>query len=162
MNQDFKELLQIFAELEVEYLVAGGYAVIFHTQPRYTKDLDLWIEPSPENARLVAKAFLAFGLPLVEVTAKDFESEGLQFSVGVEPCCLDFLTTIPGLTFKNARKNRITDHTLGFPIHYVGMSDLKTAKKTAGRLVDLADIEELERAEKVKNRQQRPEPPSLP
>ncbi len=152
MNQDFKELLQTFAELEVEYLVAGGYAVIFHTQPRYTKDLDLWIKPSPENAQLIAKAFLAFGLPLVEVTAKDFETEGLQFSVGVEPCCLDFLTTIPGLSFENAWQNRITDHTLGFPIHYVGMSDMKIAKKTAGRLVDLADIEELERAEKVTDR----------
>ncbi len=153
MNQDFKELLQIFAELEVEYLVAGGYAVIFHTQPRYTKDLDLWIKPSPENAKRIQKAFLKFGLPLVEVTAADFESEGLQFSIGVEPCCLDFLTTIPGLDFDAAWQSRVTDETLGFPVHYVGMSDMKTAKKTAGRLVDLADIEELERAEKVRTRQ---------
>ncbi len=153
MNQDFKELLQIFAELEVEYLVAGGYAVIFHTQPRYTKDLDLWIKPSRENARRIQKAFFKFGLPLVEVTATDFESEGLQFSIGVEPCCLDFLTTIPGLVFETAWKNRVTDESLGFPIHYVGMFDMKSAKITAGRLVDLADIEELERAEKVRSRQ---------
>ena len=139
----------MFAELDVEYLVAGGYAVIYHTQPRYTKDLDLWIKPSRENSRRIQKAFLKFGLPLVEVTATDFESEGLQFSVGVEPCSLDFLTTIPGLCFDQAWPNRITDHSMGFPVHYVGMSDLKTAKKTAGRLVDLADLEELDRIDKA-------------
>lgn len=152
MNQDFKELLQTFAELNVEYLVARGYAVIFHTQPRYTKDLDLWIRPSAINAERIAKAFLKFGLPLVEVTTLDFETEGLQFSVGVEPCCLDFLTTIPGLDFEAAWKNRIIDETLGFPIYYVGLTDMKIAKKTAGRLVNLADIEELERAERIKTR----------
>ena len=47
MNSDFKDLLRIFAEEEVEFLVVGAYAVIHHTQPRYTKDLDLWIKPSP-------------------------------------------------------------------------------------------------------------------
>jgi hypothetical protein len=152
LNQDFKELLQVFAELDVEYLVAGGYAVIFHTQPRYTKDLDLWIKPSPENAKRIQKAFYKFGLPLVEVTATDFESEGLQFSVGVEPCSLDFLTTIPGLLFDEAWHNRIIDESFGFPVYYVGIHDMKIAKKTAGRLVDLADLEELERAEKIKSK----------
>lgn len=142
----------MFAELHVEYLVAGGYAVIFHTQPRYTKDLDLWIKPSQENARRIQKAFLKFGLPLVEVTPSDFESEGLQFSVGVEPCSLDFLTTIPGLSFDEAWPNRITDESFGFPVHYVGRNDMKTAKKTAGRHVDLADLEELERAEKANSK----------
>ena len=149
MNQDFKELLQVFAELDVEYLIAGGYAVIFHTQPRYTKDLDLWIKPSSENAKRLQRAFFKFGLPMVEVTVDDFAQEGIQFSVGVEPCCLDFLTTIPGLAFDDAWNNRVTESSLGFPVHYVGMNDMKNAKKAAGRLVDLADLEELERAEKA-------------
>jgi len=154
MNQDFKELLQVFAELDVEYLVAGGYAVIFHTQPRYTKDLDLWIKPSPENAKRIQKAFYKFGLPMQEVTAEDFSQEGLQFSVGVEPCSLDFLTTIPGLSFDQAWPNKITDDSLGFPVHYVGIHDMKIAKKTAGRPVDLADLDELERAEKTAEKDQ--------
>lgn len=152
MNQDFKELLQVFAEMDVEYLVAGGYAVIFHTQPRYTKDLDLWIKPSPENAKRIQRAFYKFGLPMVEVTPADFACEGLQFSVGIEPCSMDFLTTIPGLSFDDAWKNKITDESFGFPVHYIGVTDMKIAKKTAGRMVDLADIEELERAENIKSR----------
>jgi hypothetical protein len=155
MNQDFKELLQVFAELDVEYLIAGGYAVIFHTQPRYTKDLDLWIKPSPENAKRLQRAFYKFGLPMVEVTADDFAQEGIQFSVGVEPCCLDFLTTIPGLVFDEAWRNKVTESSLGFPVHYVGIKDMKTAKQTAGRLVDLADIEELERADKANSHNQK-------
>jgi hypothetical protein len=155
MNQDFKELLQVFAELDVEYLIAGGYAVIFHTQPRYTKGLDLWIKPSPENAKRLQRAFYKFGLPMVEVSVDDFAQEGIQFSVGVEPCCLDFLTTIPGLAFDEAWRNKVTETSLGFPVHYVGMKDMKTAKRTAGRLVDLADIEELERAEKANSNNQK-------
>ena len=50
MNSDFKDLLQILAECEVRYLVAGGYAVIHHSQPRYTKDIDIWLEPNPANS----------------------------------------------------------------------------------------------------------------
>jgi hypothetical protein len=82
MNSDFKDLLRIFAKHHVEYLIVGAYAVIHCTQPRYTKDIDLWIKPSKENAERVARAFFEFGLPLVEVTQKDFEEEGLQYLVG--------------------------------------------------------------------------------
>lgn len=67
MNSDFKDLLRIFDEEKVEYLVVGAYAVMHHSQPRYTKDIDLWIKPSVENAARVAKAFDRFDLPLVEL-----------------------------------------------------------------------------------------------
>ena len=73
MNSDFKDLLRIFAEEEVEYLIVGAYAVIHYTQPRYTKNNDLWIRPSVDNAAKVARAFHRFGLPLIEVTQEDFE-----------------------------------------------------------------------------------------
>ncbi len=153
LNQDFKELLQLFAEHSVEYLIAGGYAVIHHTQPRYTKDLDLWIKPSPDNAKLLAVAFQKFGVPLVEVTLEDFESDGLQFTIGIQPNAIDFLTTIPGLTFAEAWKNRVTDDTLGFPAFYINLDDMIVAKTVAGRPTDLADIEELQRAKKIKSRE---------
>lgn len=152
LNQDFKELLQLFAEHSIEYLIAGGYAVIHHTQPRYTKDLDLWIKPSSDNARRLAVVFHEFGVPLVEVTLADFESEGLQFTIGIQPNAIDFLTSIPGLDFAEAWKNRAADDTLGFPTFYISLEDMITAKAAAGRLADLADIEELERAKQIKSR----------
>lgn len=65
MNADFKELLLIFSEEKVKYLIVGGYAVIYHAQPRSTKDLDIWLEPTPGNASKVLRAFDRFGLPLM-------------------------------------------------------------------------------------------------
>jgi hypothetical protein len=145
MNSDFKDLLRSLNAFEVRYLVAGGYAVIHHSQPRYTKDLDVWLEPTAENAVKLMKAFRDFGIPLVGVNEADFAEAGTQFSLGVPPCEIDFLTTIPGLDFALAWQNRVTSQEDGFPILYLGVEDLITAKKTAGRAQDLADLEELRR-----------------
>lgn len=146
MNSDFKDLLRIFAEHHVEYLIVGAYAVIHYTQPRYTKDIDLWIKPSEANAARVARAFYQFGLPLVEVTQDDFAHEGLQYVVGVSPCQIDFLTSLPGLPdFNVAWEASDTVVIDEIPIRYLGKSDLIRAKQTAGRPQDLADLDELRR-----------------
>ena len=126
-------------------MVAGGYAVIHHSQPRYTKDIDIWLEPTPANARKLMRAFGIFGIPLIGVTEDDFANPGTQFNLGVSPCQIDLLTTIPGLDFDSAWPNRVTSDENGFPILYLGKADLIRAKQSAGRLQDLADIEELRR-----------------
>ncbi len=147
MNSDFKDLLRIFAEHRVEYLIVGAYAVIHYTQPRYTKDIDLWIKPSEENAARVARAFHQFGLPLVEVTQDDFAQEGLQYVVGVSPCQIDFLTSLPGLPdFNSAWETADILTVEEIPIYYLGKTDLIRAKQTAGRPQDLADLDELRRS----------------
>lgn len=146
MNSDFKDLLQSLHECEVRYLVAGGYAVIHHSQPRYTKDIDIWLEPTGENARKLMWAFRIFGIPMVGVTQDDFATPGTQFNLGVAPCEIDFLTTIPGLEFESAWENRVISEENDFPIHYLGKSDLIRAKQAAGRPQDLADLDELRRA----------------
>jgi hypothetical protein len=146
MNSDFKDLLRIFSKHHVEYLIVGAYAVIHHSQPRYTKDIDIWLEPTAENARKLMQAFLIFGIPMHGVTQDDFTTPGTQFSIGVAPCKIDFLTTIPGLESHSAWENKVTSMENVFPIHYLGKSDHIRAKQTAGRLQDLADIEELRRA----------------
>lgn len=146
MNSDFKDLLRIFAECEVRYLVAGGYAVIHHSQPRYTKNIDIWLDPTPENARKLMRAFRLFGIPMTGVTQEDFATPGTQFNLGVPPCEIDFLTTIPGLEFSPAWGNKVVSEENDFPIHYLGKLDLIRAKQTAGRPQDLADLDELRRA----------------
>lgn len=145
MNQDFKDLLRLFAEHDVEYLIVGGYAVMHHAQPRYTKDLDLWIRPETGNARKVAKALTAFGVPLTEVTADDFAQEGLQFMIGIPPCAVDFLTTVEGIDFESAWDSRVQHLVDDVPVLYLSLCDLITTKQTVGRAQDLADIEELNR-----------------
>jgi len=146
MNSDFKDLLQILHEFDVRYLVAGGYAVIHYSQPRYTKDIDIWIEPALENATKLMGAFLKFEIPMTGVTKEDFATPGTKFNLGVPACEIDFLTTIPGLEFSTAWRNRVISEENDFPILYLGKDDLIAAKKTAGRPQDLADLDELLRA----------------
>lgn len=147
MNSDFKDLLRFLNEEKVSYMIAGGYAVIHHSQPRYTKDLDIWIKPSLENADALMRVFQKFGIPLLGLTRDDFATVGTQLNLGVEPSQIDLLTVIPGLEFDQAWPSRVTTTEEGFPIHYLGKSDLITAKKTAGRPQDLADLDELRRAD---------------
>jgi hypothetical protein len=99
MNSDFRELLQCFAKHRGRYLVVGGYAVNHYSQPRYTKDLDLWIEPTAANARKVAIAFYQFGIPLIGITEEDLAQPSTQFMLGRAPVMFDFLTSIPPLDF---------------------------------------------------------------
>ena len=119
MNSDFKDLLRLFAVNEDRYLVVGGYAAMHYSQPRFSKDLDLWLEPTPANASLVMKAFVDFGMPLIDVTPSDFANESLQDMIGRAPVLFDFLTSLPGLTFISCWDDRVIDEAEGFSINYL-------------------------------------------
>ena len=71
MNQDFKDLFKVFNKHNVRYLIVGAYAVVYYAEPRYTKDIDVWVEPTRENAERVWEALVSFGAPLNEVKLKD-------------------------------------------------------------------------------------------
>lgn len=127
--------------------MVGAYAVIRYTQPRYTKDFDVWLAPSPENAKRVMRAFQAFGIGLfVGVTIDDFAKPGLLFSVGVAPVRIDFLTSVPPLDFESCWRRRDTLRDDALSIHYLSKADLIIAKTLAARPQDLADLDELRRA----------------
>ena len=145
MNLYFKELLQLLNENQVEYLVVGAYAVMHHTQPRFTKDLDIWLNPTPENAHKVQKVFHEFGMPFEGVTRDDFSQPGLQYAVGAPPCMFDFLTSLPELDFMEAWEDRAVGELDDFVVNYLSMPFLIKAKKVAGRPQDLADLEELKK-----------------
>ncbi|MEO5913229.1 MAG: hypothetical protein ABIS50_03280 [Luteolibacter sp.] len=148
MNSDFKDLLRIFEAEGVEYLIVGAYAVMHYTQPRYTKDLDIWLKPSPENAKRIAKAFLIFGVPMVGVIQADFEKEGLQYLIGMPPSQIDFLTSLPcPFNFEDAWQNRESRTSGGITLHFLGKTELITAKKIANRPQDLADLDEIRRVD---------------
>lgn len=117
-----------------------------YSQPRFTKDLDLWLEPTEENAYRVVRVFQEFGMPLIDVTRSDFANGGLQYMVGRAPVLFDFLTSLPGLVFEECWEQKSTDAEEGFPIHYLGCDHLIAAKALAGRPQDLHDMSEIERA----------------
>src|SRR5258708_2402990 len=100
-NPHFKELLQTLSAHDVEFLIVGGYAVMKYAEPRFTKDLDIWIRNTPDNAERVYLALAEFGAPLEAdgVTAEDFASEAVTYQIGVAPLRVDILTRIDGVAF---------------------------------------------------------------
>lgn len=85
MHSDLLDILRVFSQYKVEYLIVGGYAVAFHAEPRFTKDLDILVRANEENARRVFQALRAFGAPLSGLTEKDFEQEGYWYQIGTPP-----------------------------------------------------------------------------
>jgi hypothetical protein len=143
-NPDFKELLSIFNDERVEYLVAGAHAVIYHTEPRYTKDLDVWINSTAVNAARVHRALSRFGAPLRGITADDFADPETIYQMGVAPNRIDVICGVDGLTFPEAWTDRVMTTYDGIPIPLMGKASLIKNKRATGRPQDLLDVAKLE------------------
>ena len=141
MNQDFVDLLRAFAEADVSFLIVGAYALAIHAKPRATGDLDVWIEPTPENARRVMQALIAFGAPLDQVSEGDFTRPGLVFQVGLPPRRIDILTDLTGLSYSDAWADRTTHRVSDLDVGFLGRRSLIVNKRATGRAQDLADLE---------------------
>lgn len=149
MNTDFKELLNTFNEHEVKYLIVGGYAVMKHSEPRFTKDLDIWVEASPDNARKVFQALKNFGAPLSNLTEADFAKDGF-YQMGRPPVRVDILMGLTGLDFESAWGNRVEGSYGETRTQFLSIEDLIINKRAAGRPQDLLDVENLQLAQKRK------------
>ncbi len=144
VNSDFSDLLQIFNDNHVKYLVIGDYAVIQYGEPRFTKDLDLWISTDIANAEAVYKSLKEFGAPLTEMSVDDFSEEGYFYQMGVPPVRVDVLMGIPGATFEKCWSRRQTVDFDGLKVNFISKQDLVTAKRASGRPQDLIDADLLE------------------
>jgi hypothetical protein len=146
LNEDFLELLSSLRDAEAKFLVIGAYAVGVHGRPRATKDLDIWVEASPENAARVFRALRQFGAPLADLTESDLAHPGTGFKMGIPPRRIDVLTQIEGITFAEAWPNRIeAEFGDGVRCPVIGLADIITNKRAAARPQDLADVAVLER-----------------
>jgi hypothetical protein len=145
LEPDFKEFLELLNRNRVRYLIVGGYALAVHGRPRYTKDLDIWIEISDENARRVVQTLDEFGFASFELTKEDFLTSGTFVQLGYEPVRIDLLTQPDGVEFETSFESRLEWIVDGVPINVIDLENLKRNKKASGRLQDLADLEQLER-----------------
>ena len=145
-SPDFKELLSILARHSVRYLVVGGYAVMRYTEPRFTKDLDLWISRDEDNAEAVFRALKEFGAPLTGLTARDFTEQGYYYQMGKPPFRLDIMMSIPGVEFEEAWVEREESVVAGLSIPFISRDHLLRSKETSGRPQDLLDAENLRKA----------------
>jgi predicted nucleotidyltransferase len=151
MHPDFLDLLRSLRAADARFLLVGAYAVGVHGRPRATKDLDVWVEPSVENAPKVMRALVDFGAPLMGLTIQDLETPEVGLQIGVAPVRIDVLTKITGVTFEEAWPRRIeADFDAGVRCAVIGLEDLLKNKRAAGRPQDLADVAALERLRDLK------------
>ena len=147
MFKDQIDLLSAFNEQGVRYLVVGGHAVNAYTQARFTKDLDVWILTSKENALNVYKALAAYGAPMHDISAEDFEGKPNQyFQIGVEPDRIDILQSLSGLpSFEEAWLDSVEGDVDGVRVRFLSREHLIANKLASGRPRDLGDADELKK-----------------
>jgi predicted nucleotidyltransferase len=143
-NQDFKEFIESLNDNQVRYLVVGGYAVAFHGHPRYTKDLDIWIDRSPDNIKSLIMALAQFGFASLGLKEEDFMEPDQVVQLGYPPNRIDIITTVSGVDFPSCYPRRKEVEINGVMVKFINLDDLRKNKKAASRLQDLADLKNLE------------------
>lgn len=148
-SPDFRELLKIFEKHKIRYLIVGGYAVMKYSEPRFTKDLDVFIATDQVNAEGVYSALKEFGAPLENLTSDDFAHKGYFYQMGRPPLRVDIMMSIPGIEFDEAWKNREVVQLDDLKILFISRTDLIRSKEASGRPQDKIDFEKLKEAEQL-------------
>lgn len=152
MTEDFKDLLRALNSSGARYLIIGGHAFSVHSEPRATKDLDVFIRSDPENAKSVYRALAQFGAPLDGMSEADF-ADGTTFQIGQPPDRIDILQRIDGVAFDEAWPNRIEGKIDGeVEAFVISRDDLIRNKLASGREQDLLDVKTLRAAERAVRR----------
>ncbi len=146
INRDFRDLFSALNAAEVRYLVVGAYAVTFHSRPRFTKDLDIWIDRDPSNAERTWRALAAFGAPVRELRPADLTRPEVVYQIGIAPNRIDIVTQIEAVEFDRAWERRAQGEYGDCPIQVISRADLIVNKRAVGRPQDLLDVQELERS----------------
>lgn len=151
MHRDWIELLELFGEKKVRFIVIGGMAVVFHGHERSTKDLDVWVANDRKNAKRVYEALVEWGAAgMADLSPKDFHNSDNYFVFGAEPYRIDILLAPPGLDFDTAWTNRVRHKYEGkVLVNFISRDDLVLLKEAAGRLRDRQDIRALKRIAKI-------------
>ena len=148
VEKDYEEFLGLLNKYQVKYCIIGAYAVAFWGYPRYTKDIDILIEPTKENAKRIISAIRDFGIKSQDLTEEDFIKKNRVIQLGYEPVRIDILTSVEGVSFSTVWKNKIEDFYGKEKVYFIGLKELIKIKKKIARPQDLADLEELLRREK--------------
>jgi hypothetical protein len=144
LKPDFKDLLRLLNQYEAKYLLAGSYAVMKYTEPFYTKDMDIWVEPTPDNAKRTYQALVQFGAPMSDLTVHDLTQEHIVFQFGMAPARVDVMTSIDAVSFNEAWKQRVQTQLGEIPISIISLQHLKQNKNAANRDTDKIHLARLE------------------
>ncbi len=145
IQQDFKELLELLNAHNVQYVIVGAYAMAFHGVPRFTGDIDILVKPDSANAEKILAALKEFGFGSVDLTESDFDEPDKVVQLGVSPVRIDLITSLTGVSWKQAFSTRVEGSYGDLKVYYLGRNELISNKKSLGRKKDLADVEALEK-----------------
>ncbi|MBI5092780.1 MAG: nucleotidyltransferase [Candidatus Hydrogenedentes bacterium] len=153
-HPDFEELFRLLEENHVDYMIVGGYAVAFHGYPRFTKDVDIFFERSPENAKRLKSALTAFGFAEDDLSDESFTNAGNIVTFGVAPSRVDLLNDIDGVQYAHAKSGVVRGTYGDVEVSFIGREDLIRNKQATSRSQDKVDAEELSRARSRTRREQ--------
>ncbi|MBI4712029.1 MAG: hypothetical protein HY762_01780 [Planctomycetes bacterium] len=143
VQPDFRDLLALFNEHKVDYLIVGAYALSYYGAPRATGDIDLFVRPDSRNAQSILNVLKEFGFGSLGLTAQDFTVPDKVVQLGVAPVRVDILTSLTGISWVQAVAGRADGFYGDVPVHYIGKKELLANKRALGRKRDIADLEAL-------------------
>lgn len=144
-EKDFFDFFKLCGEHNVKYLLIGGYAVGIHGYPRYTKDIDICIECSEENAERIVKVIEDFGFGSLKLKKEDFLKKDLVTQLGYEPNRIDIINGLEEVAFQNAWDHKLIVDIEGVPVYVIGLNELIEVKTKAARPQDIADVSKLKK-----------------
>ncbi len=148
VEKDYEEFLSLLNKHNVRYCIIGAFAVAFYAKARYTKDIDILIEPSRDNASRVLEAIKSFGFGELNILLEDLTNEGNILQLGFEPIRIDILNKLEGFKFQDIWKNREIGEYGSEKVNFIGLDDLIKNKKMSNRASDKLDVEILEKVKK--------------
>ena len=140
LNEDYKEMLQLLLEEQVDFMIVGAYALGTHGYPRATGDIDIWVKPNKINSKKLYKALARFGAPLDQIQIDGFTTEGIIFQIGVIPRRIDIITKIDGVTYNEADEDKIIVEIEGLKLPVISLEKFIKNKMATGREKDELDI----------------------
>jgi hypothetical protein len=143
LQKDLREFVELLNSLDVHFVIVGAFAVAHHGYPRFTADVDLFVEKSSENAARILQAIEQFGFGDIGLSREDFDSKDHVVQLGISPNRIDLLTVLSGVTFEEAWDSREWGQIGDLKVPFISRAMLKRNKLATGRTQDLADLEHL-------------------
>jgi len=140
LNEDYKDILQLLSEEQVDFMIVGAYALGVHGYPRATGDIDIWVRPDKINSEKLYRALARFGAPLGQIEIHEFSTEGIIFQIGVIPRRIDIITKVDGVTYQEADEDKIIVEIEGLKVPVISLEKLIRNKRATGREKDELDI----------------------
>lgn len=144
-EKNYEEFLSLLNKNNVKYAIVGAFALALYSKPRYTKDLDILIEPEEKNAKKLINVLHEFGFKNINIKKEDLTKKEQILQLGYASLRIDIITSIAGCSFEEVWDAKVRETYGKTIVNFIGKKELIKNKKAAGRKQDIADLELLEK-----------------